>query len=211
MSADHSNEKFGRLTVLETERRAKSGSRERVWARCKCECGRESWIRLDSLRGGTTRSCGCHQGPVSHGQTRNRSNSKAYSSYKAMKQRCFDKKHAKYPYYGGRGITVCDRWKNSFEAFLTDMGQPPSGTEIDRYPNNDGNYEPGNCRWATRIEQARNKRNVQMIEHEGQSLPIGAWAMRFGVPSGTFHNWCARYGVDEAFRLALARRNLSAS
>jgi hypothetical protein len=83
--------------------------------------------------------------------------SDTYRSWHGMRQRCSDPKQENYKYYGGRGITVCDRWQ-SFENFLADMGERPEGTSIDRYPDNDGNYEPGNCRWATRSQQQHNKR-----------------------------------------------------
>jgi hypothetical protein len=82
----------------------------------------------------------------------------AYCTWRSMRQRCFNANMKAYPYYGGRGITICPRWLDSFENFLADMGERPPGTSLDRFPNNSGNYEPGNCRWATSKEQAQNRR-----------------------------------------------------
>ena len=96
-----------------------------------------------------------------------------------MKNRCFKVGAHNYPKYGGRGITVCERWKNNFEAFLEDMGERPAGTTLDRI-NNDGNYEPGNCRWATAKVQSNNKGNCRRVEFNGESLTIGDWARKLG-------------------------------
>lgn len=104
-----------------------------------------------------------------------------YRAWRSMVARCCSSSCAAYPYYGGRGIKVCDRWRESFSAFLADMGRRPSEQHsIDRI-NNDGNYEPGNCRWATWTEQARNRRSNVLIEHNGETLPLVVWAERCGM------------------------------
>lgn len=155
---------FGRLTV-ETDigpRRLATGRSKRFLS-ARCQCGTAVEVTADNLRSGHTQSCGCfhHDNTLSvnvtHGDTRVERTTE-YRSWDAMKQRCLNPNDQKYPRYGGRGITICDRWLNSFESFLADMGRKPSPIHtIDRYPENDGNYEPGNCRWATPHQQADNR------------------------------------------------------
>lgn len=98
-----------------------------------------------------------------------------------MRARCRNPKHIDFQNYGGRGIKVCDRWLHSFENFLADMGERPPGMSIDRHPNKDGDYEPGNCRWATPTEQARNTRRNRMITIEGKTACISEWSEESGV------------------------------
>lgn len=108
------------------------------------------------------------------------SQSPEYRTWAAMRARCTNPKAASYRHYGGRGISVCERW-SSFANFLADMGPRPPGMSIDRYPDNDGNYEPGNCRWATNREQSNNRRITRFAEHEGQRKPISEWARELGA------------------------------
>lgn len=111
--------------------------------------------------------------------------SREYSTWCAMKNRCKNATHAQYPQYGGRGIYVCDRWLNSFENFLADMG-PRLGGSIDRI-DNDGPYEPGNCRWASRSEQARNKRSSRRLTANGETRSMAEWAELSGLKLKTIH------------------------
>lgn len=150
---------FGRLTVIEYA--GKKGTRK-TWL-CICECGRSTVGSTSDLRYGGVQSCGCMlAGPTAanatHGNaSRQGGPSKTYNSWRGMIERCTNSNQLHYERYGGRGIRVCERWF-LFDNFLEDMGERPHGLTLDRI-NNDGNYEPSNCRWATGQEQRRNRRD----------------------------------------------------
>jgi hypothetical protein len=151
-----SGKTFGSLTVLEDAGRANGAV---LW-RCKCACGGESLVRSYTLIGGAQKTCGCHggKGNLHHGHAKRGKRSPEYTSWKGMKERCFNPNRPKWKHYGARGIRVCPEWVSSFDAFYSHVGPRPSPKHsIDRI-DVDGHYEPGNVRWATSSEQIRNRR-----------------------------------------------------
>ncbi len=166
MEALNSRNAFGRWTIT-GDAILRDGH---YFVRCRCTCGTEKEVRLDVLKSGNSKSCGCLRTEMSkkrlvsylttHGHAKSAGRSPTYASWVSMRQRCFNKQQRRYSDYGGRGILICERW-NSFENFLADMGERPYGTSLDRIDNG-GNYEPGNCRWVTCAEQNKNKRSTKL-------------------------------------------------
>lgn len=139
-----------------------------------------------------------------HGHACGRSPTPTYVSWAAMRARCTQPSHPKFALYGGRGISVCDRWQ-TFENFLADMGERPEGTTLDRHPNRDGNYEPGNCRWATDSEQNSHRSNNHLLTLEGVTLTVAAWARRVGLSKSTLRmRLAAGWSTEAALTTPLA-------
>lgn len=149
---------------------------------CSCECGNIKSILGENLTSGKSGSCGCGQfsGSFKHGYSKH----PLHSMYRGMIRRCHSSNAENYPLYGGRGIKVCERWRTSFEDFVSDMGERPVGHSIER-EDNDGDYEPGNCRWATSLEQARNKRNTVTLTVGDVTKTLTQWSEETGVPIPT--------------------------
>lgn len=156
-SADLTGQRFNKLTALRRHSQ-RQASRTWVWE-CRCDCGQLSYADVGQLRAGSLKSCGCHRREnarrqhTTHGMTKTRT----YITWKSMIARCENASSPDFKHYGGRGITVCARWK-TFENFLVDMGERPTDMTLDRR-DTDGNYEATNCKWSTAKEQANNRRN----------------------------------------------------
>jgi hypothetical protein len=167
---------FGRLSVV---RYAFTGSHRRAFWHCRCECGRECDVPSQSLLRGQSRSCGClHLEAIStHGLSKTR----LYRVWKEMHGRCYRPKNNRYALYGARGIIVCKRW-HDLAAFVEDVGEPPTPTHQLERMDNDGNYEPLNCKWATPTEQARNRRNTIVVEYRGESRALAQWCDDLSLP-----------------------------
>lgn len=185
---DLTNQRFGRWLVQYRSPNKRYG--KPAWV-CLCDCGNTGEVGGSVLRMGESTSCGCFQKELAAknlgdaARTHGQHNSADYLRWLAMKARCTNPTHPAYSRYGGRGITVCARWSESFEAFMEDVGECPSTRHsIDRI-NNDGNYEPTNVRWATRQEQANNRRTNVKITHNGQTQTAAQWARELGItPEG---------------------------
>lgn len=179
---DLTGKKNGRLTIVR-----RVPDRRRGWPRwlAMCDCGAEKEFDSNALR--TTLSCGClkreRMASLKARKTHGRSRSPIYGIWCKMRDRCENPKNKDYPKWGGRGISVCARWKK-FENFLSDMGERPERMTIERL-DNDGDYEPSNCKWASRKEQAWNTSRNRYFEINGESLILSEWARRLGTSTDT--------------------------
>lgn len=130
-----------------------------------------------------------------------------YNSWCHMRVRCYDQSSDRYPFYGARGIQVCERWRDDYDAFVDDMGLRPAGTTLERI-DNAGNYEPGNCRWVTRAEQIRNTRRSKIINFKGRSKNLTDWASEFETTEGNVRGYLKRHSVDVAFGKLIQRMDI---
>lgn len=188
--------KFGRWTV---EGPLVKGAHYNKFAPCVCDCGTRRLVESSSLLRSGTSSCGCGpRGPRDpdgerHGETKG-GHSKEYRAWRGMIGRCTRPRHKNYASYGGRGISVCASWRHSYRTFLADVGRAPSWRHsIDRI-NPNGNYEPGNVRWATPTEQADNRTITVLLCLDGITKPLAAWARETGVPYRTLHSRLRKEG-----------------
>jgi hypothetical protein len=185
---DLSGKRFGRLAVVSRADDDEKNKQPR-W-NCVCDCGANRVVYGNALRAGVTTSCGCaHREAITkHGKTK----TPEFTVWQMMLQRCTNPNHTSYPSYGGRGITVCARWLNSFADFFADMGQRPTPHHTLDRKNNDVGYSRENCRWATTAEQARNKRNNRMLTLAGRSRTLADWSRHLNIPKNTILNRLAR-------------------
>lgn len=188
---DLTGEKFGRLTVLERtdDLIQPSGQHKTQWL-CKCDCGNEITVTSSNLKG-STKSCGCYRAEIGYKAGKNclshgKSNTRIYHTWEAMKQRCYNPKSQYYKRYGGRGITICDKWLHDFQAFYDwamSHGYADNLT-IDRIDNNKG-YSPDNCRWATNIQQHNNQSNNKNLTYNGKTQTLAQWAKEKNIKPTT--------------------------
>lgn len=172
--------RYGRLLVLRDLSKS---------CLCRCDCGVELEVQRNNLRSGNTESCGCYQkdqssqASMTHGKT----DSEEYRIWLGIMSRCYNPKRKTYPLYGGVGIVVVEQWHN-FQNFLDDMGPRPTvGHTIDRFPNKSGNYEPGNCRWATMKEQGNNRKSNVLLTKDGKTQTARQWEEELGLGRGLIH------------------------
>lgn len=186
---DRLGQRYGRLLVTERAPNKSETDTNARW-KCLCDCGRETVQYGQDLKKGKVISCGCwnEEKRFKHGLA----DTAVHRVWIGMRSRCNNPKGREYANYGGRGIKVCERW-DSFENFVADMGVRPEGYSIDRI-NNDGDYEPSNCRWATTTQQLNNRRVNRVLELNGERRTIGEWSVKLGIGWSTIRNRVDRYG-----------------
>lgn len=203
--------RFGRLTVIgdAPSKIAASGFEARC-ARVRCDCGIEKDVRAGDLRNGYANSCGCLQRELvadasktrnaTHGGCRRDNRSPEYTVWTGLLQRCHNPNDKNFSRYGGRGISVCARWRgeNGFPNFIADMGPRPTGLTLERM-NNDGPYSPDNCAWATLKRQCNNRRSNRILEARGRAQTVTQWARELGInPSVIFCRLRSGWAVEAA-------------
>lgn len=202
---------FGRWTVLKNMGKNPASNREGLCWLCVCECGNQKIVPSESLIRGDSKSCGCLKRDLLIARYNNRErfrfkelHKNGVGVYYAMLGRCKNPTNREFKNYGGRGITVCDRWRESFENFLEDMGDPPPGLQLER-SDNDGPYSPENCRWATVLEQGQNRRTNKNFEWNGRRMTITDIARHEGVAYCSLRNMLMDDGLSVEDSLALCR------
>jgi len=194
-------QRYGRyLVIAKSDKRTKANKQVVL---CKCDCGTEREVVVNNLRSGTSTSCGCWKDEKTgarrkiHGYSKN----SMYHRYRSMIRRCYDPLHKEFHNYGGRGIKVCDRWLESIENYMEDMGKAPFYmASIDRIDNN-GDYLKENCHWATKKEQTINRRTTKMIEYNGESLCLSDWSRKLGFEKQFVQKRLKRgWTVEEAIK-----------
>lgn len=200
--------RFGQLSVVSRAHNDKH--RKSQWL-CLCDCGNHAVVGAAQLKRKITQSCGCIRSKMigALNRTHGCSRTSAYRIWKLMRHRCNNPKDAHYNDYGGRGIKVCQRWQQSFEAFANDMGVRPNGYQLDRI-DNDGDYCPENCRWATIVMQRNNTRVNRRITHRGITKTVAEWARACGLPYDTLmQRFLRKWDITRALEEPLRVRNVT--
>ena len=198
-------QRFGRLVI--TEYAGRNGTATQ-W-KCTCDCGNTIVALAGNIKKGDTRSCGCLRREVSAARltTHGMRDTAEFRIWAKIIERCENPKSQAYKYYGGRGISICERWRHSFVEFFQDMGPRPSPEhQIDRYPDMNGNYEPGNCRWATPTQNNRNRRSNHVLAFQGRSQTIADWGDEIGIPGPIITNRLLRgWSVADALTRSMRK------
>lgn len=201
---EYVGKRFNNLTVLSRSYNNLNGE---SFFNCLCDCGKEKRVQANRIRNGKTKSCGCkhiRNGNFKHGLYRSTEN----IIWMGIKGRCYTPTSTSYKNYGARGIKMCDRWKNSFENFLADMGKRPSKKHSIERINNNGNYEPSNCKWATNLEQSKNKRTTKKIAFNGEVYCMIEWAEKLNISYQTLqHRFMNGWNIEEALTTPLIEAN----
>lgn len=201
-------QRFGRWTLIRRDGVTAWGRPQ--WL-VQCECGTSKSIEVSSIARGDSASCGCLQKQVATARwtTHGLMGTRAHACWKSMKARCLNPLETGYKYWGGRGITICEKWL-TFEGFFEDMGEAPEGMTIGRR-DNDGNYEPGNCRWETQVQQQRNRRSNRRLSWRGETLCVSEWSERLGISRRTIQSRLADGWDTERSLATPARRKARSS
>lgn len=203
--------RYGRLVAIEQV--GYRGTRPRPLWRFRCDCGNEHITTSEPVLAGGSKSCGCfsRENSVALGRsnkTHGMHQTHAYRSWRSMNTRCRNQKSPDYGHYGARGIQVCVRW-HTFANFIADMGTPPSARHsLDRYPDKTGNYEPGNVRWATMVEQHRNRTNNFIVSVDGRSMTLAEASILYSVKYQTaYARLKSGWTVDRALKAPAGSRH----
>lgn len=207
---DRTGQKFGRLTLIE---RVENNKSNQVQWKCRCDCGKEVIVKSYSLTTGQTKSCGClkkEQNYINIAKVKhNMTNTRLYNIWRNMKSRCLNPNNKRHKFYFDKGITVCDEWKNDFMNFYNwaiNNGYRDNLT-IDRI-NNNGNYEPKNCRWATITEQNNNQSNNIRIKYNESEYTLSELSKIYNIKRATLYDRIKRgWTIDEALNRKVAKRN----
>lgn len=205
-------QRFGRLIVINEapKRRTKGGTSVRMWI-CECDCGKRTILSTGNLTTGNTKSCGCYKKDrnASFFTKHKRTGTKLYRVWSSMKDRCFRENANQYRDYGGRGITVCNEWRNDFQTFYdwAISNGYKEGLTIERIDVN-GNYCPENCTWIPRKHQSKNRRNCHYIFYKGETKTLSEWSRILHIDRGCVRNWEKKLGNGEkAIEMSLRSSN----